>query len=138
MPAPPQAVWDALADAGSYGYWVVGSKEIRDADPRWPAPGTCFHHTFGVGPLTVRDNTESLNAESPRLLRVRAKGRPFGTAKVTLELTPRDGGTVVRMTETPDGLSAVLAANPLVHLATKARNAESLMRLEDLALRCVP
>ena len=38
MPVPPQAVWDALADPAGYGYWVVGSKEIRDAEPGFPAP----------------------------------------------------------------------------------------------------
>ena len=39
------------------------------------------------------------------------------------------------MTENPDGLTAVLAFNPLVQLFTLGRNAESLMRLEELALR---
>jgi hypothetical protein len=39
------------------------------------------------------------------------------------------------MTENPAGLMSVLALNPLVQLATKARNAESLARLERLALR---
>lgn len=135
MLAPPEAVWDALADPGGYGYWVVGSKTIRGADPGWPAAGSKFHHKIGVGPLTVADHTESLEARPPELLRLRAKGRPLGTAKVTLELRPRDGGTVVRITENPDGVSRVLALNPLVHVATKARNAESLMRLEELALR---
>lgn len=42
MPVPPTAVWDTLADPASYGFWVVGSKVIRDADPRWPAPGSKF------------------------------------------------------------------------------------------------
>ena len=135
MLAPPQAVWDALADPGGYGYWVVGSKTIRDADPDWPAPGSKFHHRIGVGPLTVEDHTESLEARAPRLLRLRAKGRPIGTARVTLELRPRDGGTVVRITENPDGVYRALALNPLTHAITKARNAESLMRLEELALR---
>jgi hypothetical protein len=135
MPAAPSAVWRVLADPGSYGYWVVGSKEIRDAESRWPAPGSKFHHTIGVGPLIARDYTVSLDAERPRLLRVRAKGRPFGTATITMELTPRSRGTVVRMTENLDGLFAPLGLNPLVHLATIARNAESLMRLEELALR---
>jgi uncharacterized protein YndB with AHSA1/START domain len=138
MPVPPTAVWEALADHAAYGYWVVGSKVIRDADATWPAPGTRFHHTIGVGPLKVSDYTESLVADPPRLLRMRAKGRPLGTARITLEMTPRDGGTLVRMTETPDGLTAILALNPLVHLLTKARNAESLMRLEELALRRAP
>jgi uncharacterized protein YndB with AHSA1/START domain len=135
MPVPPEAVWDALADPGGYGYWVVGSKEIRDADPDWPAAGSRFHHTIGVGPLTLDDHTEALEAEPPQRLKLRAKGRPLGTATVTLEMIPEDGGTVVRMTENPDGLTAVLSLNPLVHVLTKVRNAESLMRLEELALR---
>ena len=138
MPVPPTAVWDELADHRGYGYWVVGSKDIRDADPEWPAPGSRFHHTIGVGPLKLSDHTESLEADPPRLLRMRAKGRPLGTANVTMEMVPRDGGTLVRMTESPAGLAAVLSLNPLVHIFTKARNAESLMRLEELALRRAP
>ena len=134
MPVPPEAVWDALADAGGYGYWVVGSKVIRDADPGWPAPGSRFHHTIGVGPLKISDHTESLEARPPQLLRVRAKGRPLGVAQITLRMTPRGDGTLVRMTEHPDGPTAILSLNPLVHVLTKARNAESLMRLEELAL----
>ena len=125
MAVSPQAVWEVLADPAGYGYWVVGSKIIRDAEPDWPAPGSRFHHTIGVGPLTVSDHTVSLEAAAPRLLKLRAKGRPAGTAT----------GTVVRMTENPDGVYAALALNPLVHVATKLRNAESLMRLEELALR---
>ena len=135
MPVPPQAVWDALADPGGYGYWVVGSKIIRDADPAWPAPGSRFHHTIGVGPLKVADHTESLEAREPELLRMRAKGRPLGVAQVTMRMTPQGSGTLVRMTEHPDGRAAILSLNPLVHVFTKARNAESLRRLEELALR---
>ena len=135
MRVPREAVWDVLADSGSYGYWVVGSKEIRDADKNWPAKGSRFHHTIGIGPIISRDHTVSLEAKRPRLLRLRAKGRPFGTATVTMELKPEDDGTTVRMTENLDGLFAPLRLNPLVHVATLARNAESLMRLEELALR---
>jgi len=135
MAVPPQAVWDVLADPAGYGYWVVGSKVIRDAEPGWPAPGSKFHHTIGVGPLTLSDHTVALEADPPRLLRLRAKGRPAGTATVTLELQPRDGGTLVRMTENPDGVYSPMALNPVVHVVTKLRNAESLMRLEELALR---
>ncbi|HEX5146661.1 MAG TPA: SRPBCC domain-containing protein [Conexibacter sp.] len=135
MPVAPEAVWDALADAYGYGYWVVGSSEIRDVDDGWPQPGTRFHHTVGVGPLRVSDHTESLEAERPTLLRIRAKARPLGTAKVTLTLTPLAGGTRVRMQEDPDGLTGWLKLDPFLQLLTKGRNAESLMRLEELALR---
>jgi uncharacterized protein YndB with AHSA1/START domain len=135
MPVPPEAVWDALADAYGYAYWVVGSSEIRDADEHWPAPGSRFHHTVGIRPLRVSDHTESLEARRPRLLRIRAKARPLGTARVTLTMTPQDGGTRVRITENPDGLTAWLSLNPLTQVLVKGRNAESLMRLEELALK---
>jgi carbon monoxide dehydrogenase subunit G len=123
MPVPPAAVWDALADLGGYGYWVPGSKVIRDADPEWPAPGSRFHHTIGLGPIKVSDHTVALDSRPPELLRLRAKGRPLGTATITLELTPRDAGTVVRISETLDGPYVLLNLSPLVHLATKGRNA---------------
>jgi hypothetical protein len=135
MPVASEAVWDVLADPGSYAYWVVGSKVIRDAEPAWPAPGTKFHHTVGFGPFTISDHTVSLDAERPRLLRLRAKVRPIATARITLELEPHDGGTRVRMTENPDGMTSALTLNPVVQLLTRGRNAESLMRLEELALR---
>ncbi len=135
MPVPPDAVWAALAEPGGYAYWVVGSKQIRAADPGWPAPGTKIHHTVGFGPFSLDDHTEVLEARRPQLLRLRAKGRPFGTAQVELELEPRDAGTQVRIRERPDGATAVLNLNPLVHVLTKLRNAESLMRLEELAER---
>jgi uncharacterized protein YndB with AHSA1/START domain len=135
MPVPPAAVWDALADAGGYGYWVVGSKVIRDADASWPAPGSKIHHTVGLGPLQFSDHTESIDAVEPRRLQLRAKVRPLGTAKVTLEMTPKDGGTVVQITENPDGLYRPLALVPPLQILSGLRNAESLMRLEELALR---
>lgn len=135
MPVPPEAVWAALSDPRSYGYWVVGSKEVRDADPHWPAPGSKFHHTIGVGPFELSDHTESVEAEPPRRLKLRAKGRPIGTATVTLDMTPKDAGTVVRITENPDGAFRPLAFVPPLQLFSLLRNAESLMRLEELALR---
>lgn len=135
MAVPPAVVWDTLADPSGYAFWVVGSKAVHGADPGWPAPGARLHHTVGIGPLALDDHTESLQARAPRLLDLRAKARPLGTARVTLRLIAQDGGTLVRMTENPDGLTAPLSLNPLVQLLTKVRNAESLARLERLALR---
>jgi uncharacterized protein YndB with AHSA1/START domain len=135
MPVPPEAVWDVLADPGNYGYWVVGSKVIRDADPDWPAPGSKFHHTVGFGPFKVSDHSEAIETERPHLFRLRAKGRPAGTATVTLQMIPKDGGTLVKMSENPDGAFSLLAFNPLLQLFTLGRNTESLARLEELAIR---
>jgi carbon monoxide dehydrogenase subunit G len=135
MPVPPEAVWDVLADPESYGYWVVGSKAIRDSDADWPSEGARFHHTIGIGFLKNSDHTAVIRAERPEVFVLRAKGRPLGTARVTMLMTAHpEGGTIVKMTETLDGVFAPLNLNPLVHLTTVARNAESLMRLEELAL----
>jgi uncharacterized protein YndB with AHSA1/START domain len=136
MPVEPEAVWDVLADPTSYAYWVVGSKIIRDAEPEWPGAGSKFHHTIGVGPIKVSDHTEVVEAHRPGTFKLRTKARPLGTAMVTMRMIPRGaaGGTVVEMTENPDGVVAALSLNPLTHVLTIARNAESLMRLEELAL----
>lgn len=135
MPVAPEAVWSVLADPETYADWVVGSQEIRDADPAWPSPGSRFHHRVGIGPLTVADHTRVVQAREPHLLKLRAHARPLGVADVTLRLVPDgDGGTLVRMDEYAAGLYALLNFNPLTHLLTRARNAQSLARLERLAL----
>ena len=135
MPVPPEAVWDVLADPGGYGYWVVGSKQIRDAEPEWPAPGSKFHHTIGFGPFTLGDHTVALETERPHRFRLRAKGRPLGTATVTLEMTPQGRRHAGDDDREPRRRVRPARALPAVHLVTKGRNAESLMRLEELALR---
>jgi uncharacterized protein YndB with AHSA1/START domain len=131
MRVSPEAIWDVLADAGEYRHWVVGSKDVRDADDAFPEPGTRLHHTVGVGPLRLRDHTEVIDADPPARLRLRAKARPLGTALVTLEIEPEGEGACVRMSERPDGLFAPLSLNPLVHVLIKVRNAEALRRLEE-------
>jgi hypothetical protein len=54
---------------------------------------------------------------------------------VILRMTATEGGTSVEMYERPDGVTAFLTLNPLVHVLTRKRNEESLRRLEELALR---
>lgn len=133
--APPARVFEVLSDPGSYRHWVVGSKDVRDADPEFPAPGSRFHHSVGFGPLTVRDHTVVEELDPPKRIKLRAKVRPLGTAKVTLEL--RRAGrsrTRVTMSEGPaDPLSALAFFHPLTLLLVRGRNEESLRRLGELA-----
>src|SRR3954451_2848208 len=89
--APPSAVFEVLSDPRSYAYWVIGSREGRDMDADWPRPGTRFAHTVNVGPLRVQDYTSVEQVEPGRRLQLRAKARPFGTARIELELEPADG-----------------------------------------------
>ena len=86
----------------------------------------------------MNDHTEVLEAEPPRRLKLRAKGRPIGTASVELILEPSGGGTNVCILEDPDQLYTPLKYNPLLQWATRARNAKTLARLEELALQEQP
>lgn len=131
----PERVFEVLMDTENYGYWVVGSKHVRDTDDNWPAVGSRFHHTVGFGPITVDDHTRIEEIERNRKLKLRAKARPLGTALVTLELEPADGGTRVVMTEDPADPLTSFVFNPLTHLLVRGRNVESLRRLKELAER---
>lgn len=131
--APPEVVWEVLADPDSYGEWVVGSSHIRDADPDWPRPGTVFHHTVGTGPLKVNDHTRAMESDPPRRLVLRANARPVGVAKVEMLLEPDGDGTRVTMIEDLVGRTAPLRFLPTVQALTRSRNTESLRRLKRLA-----
>lgn len=133
--APPETVFGVLSDPRSYAYWVVGSEEIRDADVTWPAPGSRFLHTVKIGPVRVKDHSVVEDVQPGRFLQLKVKGRPLGTARVTLELEPIDGGTRVTMIEDPADTASALMSNPLTHLLMRGRNARSLNRLADLAER---
>jgi uncharacterized protein YndB with AHSA1/START domain len=130
---PPERVFSVLADWRSYGYWVVGSRCIRGADPGFPAAGTRFYHQVGVGPLHLNDHTVSLEVDPPRKLVLRAKARPFfGTAIVDLTMQPEDGGTRVTLREDPGDKLTAFVFQPVTHLLVRGRNAKSLERLKEL------
>jgi uncharacterized protein YndB with AHSA1/START domain len=131
--APPERVFAVLADWRSYGDWVVGSRQIRGADPGFPAAGTRFHHQVGIGPLNLDDHTAVLEVDQPRKLILRAKARPLGTAIVDLRLEAAGGGTKVTMREDPGDRLTALVFQPITHLLVRGRNEQSLERLKGLA-----
>jgi len=127
----PSEVFALFADGWRYADWVVGAKRIRSVDPSWPAVGSRLHHTVGLGPLEVKDNTEVLEVEAPHRLLLLARFRPIGRARIKFELQPDDNGScLVRMTEellrAPEWVHTIV--NPTIH----ARNAEALRRLRVL------
>lgn len=90
--APPERVWEVLADAHSYDQWVVGTRRIRGADDTWPAVGSRLHHTVGIWPLMLRDSSEVLESDPPWRLVMRAKIRPVGILRVEIDLKPVGAG----------------------------------------------
>ena len=131
--APPEAVFDVLADPQSYAHWVVGASRTRKADAAWPKRGAKFHHTQGMFGIGLPDNTEVLAVDPPRRLVLEARIRPFAVNKVEMRLRSRGAGTNVTMIEYPTGGLAKLVHNPLADLALHLRNVESLRRLRGMA-----
>jgi uncharacterized protein YndB with AHSA1/START domain len=136
--APPERLFEILSQPRSYAYWVIGSRAIRDADEQWPAAGARLHHTVNIGPLRLRDHTKVEEVEPERFLQLKAKARPFGTARVKLELARADGGTRVTMVEDAANAVTAFVFSPLVHLLVRWRNVHSLERLAELAEGRVP
>ncbi|MDO8212186.1 SRPBCC family protein [Conexibacter sp. CPCC 206217] len=137
--AAPEAVFGVLADPRSYARWVVGSRAIRRADRGWPNPGTAFDHTVGIGPLRLKDHSEAVECEPPRLLRLRVKARPLTVAWVTLRMTQLDRKrTRITMDEHPADMRSRIFLNPLSDPLVRLRNRESLRRLKALAERREP
>jgi uncharacterized protein YndB with AHSA1/START domain len=135
MQATPEQIWAVLADAKSYEHWVVGAKDIRDADGSWPAVGSTLQHTSGFGPFNLKDNTKVLESDEPHRIVLEARGRPLGIARIEMILEPEGGGTKVTMVEEAVRPVPARALNPAINPLIHSRNVETLRRLEELATK---
>lgn len=131
----PRDVFDVLRDGRSYGDWVVGTRKIRAVDPGWPRPGDSIHWTVGYGPFRKDDQTLSMAYEPDRRLALEAQAWPAGAASIVITAEPAEGGTLVSIDEAPNRGLAKTLHNPVLDLLIKARNVETLRRLERLAHR---
>jgi uncharacterized protein YndB with AHSA1/START domain len=132
--APRERVFAVLGDASTYSEWVVGAVDVRDADESWPAEGSELHHTQGIGPLVIKDETRVLESEPPAHLVLLAELEPLGSMQVTIDLFEEPGDrTRVRMLEAPASGVLALARNPLSDWLLTGRNVVSLGRLKRLA-----
>jgi uncharacterized protein YndB with AHSA1/START domain len=131
----PDRVWAVLADGWLYPLWVVGATRMRDVDADWPAVGSKLHHSVGVWPVVLNDDTEVLECEPGRRLKLRARGWPPGEADVELRLTATADGTEVEMLEDVTAGPARIVPKPVRAPLITWRNTESLRRLTFLAER---
>ncbi|HVM27450.1 MAG TPA: SRPBCC family protein [Mycobacteriales bacterium] len=129
----PRQVFDVLRDGYSYGDWVVGTRHIRTVDAAWPDEGAKLHYTVGYGPLRKDDETVVLVSAPDTRLEVEARAWPAGTAHIAITAEAAEGGTLVSIDEKPHRGPAKLLHNPLLDLVVKARNVETLRRLEAKA-----
>lgn len=124
--------FEVLRDGKRYADWVVGTRKIRAVDPGWPQPGSAIHYTAGRGPARKDDITESVVYEPDRLLRLEAHAWPAGTARIVITAEEAGGGVAVTIEEAPARGLLRLVHNPVLDLAIKARNVETLRRFEKV------
>jgi len=128
--ASSEKAWGVLADGWLYPLWVVGATRMRDVDESWPAVGSRLHHSAGVWPVVINDNTEVLAVEPGRSLSLRARGWPLGEADVVITLTDLGGSrTEVALEETTTAGPGVLLPDSVEDALLGWRNRETLRRL---------
>lgn len=125
-------VFEVLLTPRTYGYWVVGSKRIRDVDDDWPQPGSSFGHAVGIGPLSVRDRTEVLAIDPPVHLTLEAHAFPLGRARITFELRGVGRGTELTIDEEPLESLGPWIPQPVLDALVWLRNLETTRRLRRL------
>jgi hypothetical protein len=133
--ASRQQVWNVIADGWTYSQWVVGNTRMRAVAPNWPAPGSKIHHTIGIWPLVLNDETEVESCTPLEELVLLARSRPFGGARITLRLSDTQKGCRIEMAEVPVGGPLNWVPRRLALAAAWPRNHECLRRLAALAER---
>jgi hypothetical protein len=133
MDCSPRAVFDVLSDGWTYATWVVGASRIREVDEGFPAPGTKIHHSVGLWPVLINDNTEVEHADAPHEIRLRVRAWPTGEGLVTITCEAQGSKTKVTISETAVSGPAKLIPKPIEGAMLQARNTEALKRLAYLA-----
>jgi hypothetical protein len=133
--ATRRQVWDVIADGWTYSQWVVGNSRMRAVDPDWPAVGSKIHHTIGIWPLVINDETVVESCTPQEELVLLARTRPFGQARITLRLYDTADGSRIEMAEVPVGGPLNLIPRRLALAAAFPRNRECTWRLAALAER---
>jgi hypothetical protein len=127
--ATPSAVWQVLSDGWLFPVWVVGASRMREVDGHWPEVGAKLHHSVGIWPALINDNTEVLESLPDHLLRLRTRGWPAGEAEVVLRLEAVGAGTRITLDEDAVQGPGSFVPRALRTPALAWRNTETLRRL---------
>lgn len=131
--ATPEQVWEVLSDGWLYPVWVVGASRMREVDDSWPAVGSKLHHSVGLWPLLIDDNTEVTASVPGHSVTLRPRAWPVGEAEVHIRLLPVGAETEVRIAEDAVSGPGVLTPPPVRGVTLKWRNTETLRRLAFIA-----
>lgn len=134
MQCSPEAVFAVLADAWVFPTWVVGASRMREVDESWPAVGSRLHHSFGVWPLVIDDETTILEWDPPHRVVMQPAGWPLGEARVEIDVRSRGSDAcVVRIRESAVRGPGRLVPDAVTDALLRVRNRETLRRLAHIA-----
>ena len=129
----PDRVWEVLSDGWLFPLWVVGAARIRDVDETWPEVGSRIHHSVGVWPALINDDTEVLEQQPSRLIRLEASAWPLGKAHVAITLNATGSHTEVVIDEQATSGPGAVVPDALIAPVLNWRNVETLRRLALIA-----
>lgn len=133
IPAPPERVWEVLADPRTYPQWVKGAKSVDAVDPSWPEPGSKMGPSVGLPGFDLPGRTVVVSCEPPRRLVFDAEIVGVGKAEVIFELHDEDDQTRVVLHERPLSLPwNAPAVREMVEAGLHLRNAKTLVDLKRL------
>ena len=84
LDAPPDVVWDDLADVASHVEWMADARAIRFLSPQTSGVGTRFECDTKVGPLTLTDVMEITEWKPGKAMGVQHTGLITGRGRFTL------------------------------------------------------
>jgi len=133
LDCPPDRVFAVFADGWLFPGWVVGASRMREVGDRWPHVGGKLHHSFGIWPMVLDDETTVLQWDPPHRFVIQPKGWPIGEARVAVEVEPHERGCVVHLHEQAVTGPGALIPVWLLDIGLHIRNVETLRRLAHLA-----
>ncbi len=100
VPAPPEAVWDDLADIGSHAEWMADAESITFTSDTRNGIGTAFDCVTRVGPIRLTDQMEITEWQPAQVMGVRHVGLVTGTGRFVLRPAADGNATEITWDET--------------------------------------
>jgi uncharacterized protein YndB with AHSA1/START domain len=86
--APPERVWEEIADISSHVRWMEDAVAIRFTSPAHDGVGATFDCDTRIGPLRLTDRMEVTAWDPPRVMGIRHVGLVGGSGRFLLEPVP--------------------------------------------------
>ena len=91
IPAPPDVVWNDIADIASHVEWMADAESITFLSDQTSGTGTRMEVATKVGPFRLKDIMEFKRWEPPSVMAIRHQGLVTGEGEFHLDSTSAGG-----------------------------------------------